>query len=152
MMLPMQINGGCPFLKQSRCTEGHGVLKNWKCKMNMSCTLAEWSRGALLFLCFVLFWFVCFSIKPRLCAKNKVAFTVGLPQVCVLPARRVISCSLQNLCYCLRTSSYKHLFNNGIWLFNILFDFCFMAFLIEPCFNCLFYAPRAWVRKEGLYK
>lgn len=108
--------------------------------MNMSCTLAEWPRGALFFS---------FQQNTAFVLNDKVAFSVGAPRVCILPARRTISCSLPTPRYCLRTSSYKHLFNNGTWLFNILFDFCFMVFLIEPCFNCLFCTPRTWVREEG---
>lgn len=38
----------------------------------------------------------------------------------------------------------------ALWLFNILFDFCFRVFLTEACFNCLLYTPRAWVGKGGL--
>lgn len=106
--------------------------------MNTSCTFVEWPRRALFFT----------SQRNTGFVLNKVVFTGGVHQAGILPTGRQFP-ALSRLCYCLRASSHKHLFNNGTWLFNILFGFCFIIFLIEFSFNCLFCTPRAWVRKEG---
>lgn len=128
---------GCTFVKQS--SQEYRALKKWKCRVNMSRALAG-DQGELIFH---------FSIKRRFCGRTtkQCAWLMCLKCACSL-----LRCQFPGFSRLL-LSDEPPLKNTylimALWLLNILFDFCFMVFLTEPYFNCLFCAPRAWVVREG---